>query len=184
MNRNQARKNQSQKLQKVVKEAIEVLDDYWIYDTAQLLQDGAVATARIARLLNRIRRKPHRFMGRERELANEVSELVRFLKDLDQEAARNVRLSFSCPDGVEEHLKNLAHVVDSTARIVTPARDPSSLGTSMHRSSLQFGSRRAASEPIRELRKPISLIGPSCENEVCKLDELIDANSRSSYAKA
>src|SRR5437763_10021908 len=89
VNRKQARKNQSQKLQKVVIEAIEVLDEYWIYDTAQLLQDGAVATARIARLLHTIRRKPHRFIGRERELTNEVSELVQFLKELDQEAARN-----------------------------------------------------------------------------------------------
>jgi hypothetical protein len=123
VNRKQARKNQSQKLQKVVKKAIEVLDDYWIYDTAQLLQDGAVATAQIARLLNRIRRKPHQFVGRECELTNEVSELVRFLKELDQEAARNVRLSFSCPDGVEEHLKNLANVVDPTVRTAKATRD-------------------------------------------------------------
>jgi hypothetical protein len=123
VNRKQARKNQSQKLQKIVTEAIEVLDDYWIYDTAQLLQDGAVATARIARLLDRIKRKPHQFVGRERDLTNEVSELVQFLKELDQEAARNVRLSFSCPDGVEEHLKSLANVVDPAVRVTRATRD-------------------------------------------------------------
>ncbi len=112
MNRKQPKTTKGRQLQKAIEEAIEALDEHWVYDVAQSFQDRADATARITQLLEGIRRKPDQFIGRKDKVTKQVSELIRFLKEWDRWADRRLRAPFSCPEEVEWHLEGLTNAVN------------------------------------------------------------------------
>jgi hypothetical protein len=105
-----------QQLQKRINQAIKSLDEHWVYDAVALFSDCAVAITRISRLLNQLKTRPNKAIGREREILKEVGECVQFIREWKSVANEHFIAPLACPDEVEFRLQSLREAANLSAR--------------------------------------------------------------------
>ena len=111
----QAKTTKKQQLPNTLKEAIEALDEHWVYDAVQLFNNSAVALQRIERLLTRLARKPEWLVGSEPGIMKEISEFVLFIREWDRLARKRIA-PLLCTDEIESCLEDLLKAINMPVR--------------------------------------------------------------------
>jgi hypothetical protein len=99
--------DKTEQVHKAINEAINALEEHWVYDAAELFADCAIATRRIVRMLTQLKRKPDKIAGCERKTLTEIREFIWFIKHWEWVATKHFIAPLACPDDVEFHLKRI-----------------------------------------------------------------------------
>jgi hypothetical protein len=113
-NKKSPSKPKDKPFREVLDEASKALHEHWVYDTAELFVDCAVATHRLEKMVNRLKNNCGCLAGKEQKVITEITELVRFMEQWKSLASDHLIDRLVCPDEVELRLRRVRKVGFST----------------------------------------------------------------------